>query len=267
MHISIIIPARNEAARIGATIDRARHGRPCEVIVADGGSADDTAGVARRHGATVVASAPGRGRQLNRGAAAATGDVFVFLHADTLLPPGYDGHVRRTLAGDGVIAGAFELRIDAARRSLRLIERAVSWRSRVRRMPYGDQALFMTRRTFEQVGGFPACSAMEDFELVRRLRRRGRIEIAPAAVVTSARRWTTCGVWRTTLLNQACVLGYRLGVPADRIAAWRDSGPGAWGGATHNTSPSLPGCTGRGEGRALENVPPIKSEAVSPADH
>ena len=99
----------------------------------------------------------------------------------------------------------------------------MDWRSRFLQMPYGDQAIFLKRETFCCVGGFPALPVMEDFELVRRLRRLGRIEIAAAPVVTSARRWLNCGVWRTTLLNQAWIAAYYLGVPPRRIAAWRQS--------------------------------------------
>jgi rSAM/selenodomain-associated transferase 2 len=158
---------------------------------------------------------------MNAGAAAATGDTLLFLHADTRLPDGFEQQVTRLLAEPGVSAGAFELRIEAERWSLRIIERVVRWRSRALHMPYGDQALFMTREIFQRAGGFPPLPAMEDFELVRRLRRLGRVEIAPAAVSTSPRRWITRGSWRTTLLNQLCILAHTLGVSPDRIARWR----------------------------------------------
>jgi rSAM/selenodomain-associated transferase 2 len=211
---------------IGAAIDRAGEEAHGEIIVADGGSTDGTAAVAEARGARVVGSEPGRGRQMNRGAAAATGDVLLFLHADTLLPAGYEKHVVSVLQQDGVSAGAFELSIDAPHRSLRVIERAVNWRSRLLGMPYGDQAIFVEAAMFRRAGGFPDVGAMEDFELVRRLRRSGRVAIAPAQVVTSARRWLGCGVWRTTALNQLCVAAYLMGVPADRIAVWRNMNDG-----------------------------------------
>ncbi|MHC4220651.1 MAG: TIGR04283 family arsenosugar biosynthesis glycosyltransferase, partial [Planctomycetota bacterium] len=140
---------------------------------------------------------------------------------DTLLPPGYQEHVGRVLEKSGVCAGAFALSIDGPGGSLRIVERAVGWRSRVLGMPYGDQAIFVRAATFRAAGGFPEIAAMEDFELVRRLKRSGRIVIAPASVVTSARRWQRCGVWRTTMLNLACVAAYRLGVSPDRISTWR----------------------------------------------
>jgi len=220
--ISVIIPARNEAGVIAAAIDRAGEGAPREIIVADGGSSDGTAAVAESHGARVVGSAAGRGRQMNHGAAAATGDMLLFLHADTLLPAGYERHVVAVLQQDGVSAGAFELSIDAPHRSFRVIERAVNWRSRRLGMPYGDQAIFVQAAMFRRACGFPDVAAMEDFELVRRLRTMGRVAIAPARVVTSARRWLCCGVWRTTALNQLCVAAYLMGVSVERIAAWRN---------------------------------------------
>lgn len=221
LRISVVIPARDEAAGIGRVIDRAAAGGAHEIIVADGRSADRTVAEARRHGAVVVDAGPGRGRQLNRGAEAAGGDVLLFLHADTLLPPDYVAHVKATLAGEGVCAGAFGLRIDAPGRALRLVEHAVAWRSRRLQRPYGDQALFMTRGTFAAAGGFREWSAMEDYELVRRLRRQGRIAVAAATVLTSGRRWVECGVLRTTLLNQVCITAYRLRVSPERIAGWR----------------------------------------------
>ncbi len=218
MKISVIIPTLNEEQCVGAAVVRAA--AAYEVIVTDGGSSDGTVAVATTHGARVVTSAPGRGRQMNRGAAEAAGDTLLFLHADTLLPGGFETHVARVLSG-GACAGAFRLQIDSPQWSLRVIERAVNVRSRVFGMPYGDQALFLRAAIFGELGGYADIAAMEDFDLVRRLRRRGRIEVAEACVVTSARRWLRCGVIRTTVLNQALVLAWLGGVSADRIARWR----------------------------------------------
>ena len=218
--LSVVIPARNEAPTIGPVIDRARAGGPLEIIVAVGRSADATAAVAAARGARVVEGEPGRGPQLNAGAAAATGGVLLFLHADTLLPAGYGEDVRRVLARPGVCAGAFSLRIGGAGRWLRVVEGLANWRARLG-APYGDQALFVAAPVFRAVGGYPDAAGMEDLELVRRLRRVGRIGIADACVVTSPRRWLRHGVWRTTLLNQACVAAYLLGVSGDRIGRWR----------------------------------------------
>ena len=119
-----------------------------------------------------------------------------------------------------MIAGAFRLQIDGAGRWLRLIERVANLRARYLHMPYGDQAVFLRRETFESLGGFADLPIMEDYELSRRLRRRGRIELADASAVTSARRWQTLGPWRTTWINQMIVLGYHLGVSPERLARW-----------------------------------------------
>ncbi len=222
--LSVIIPTRNEERQIDAVLQEVVQANVWEAIVVDGQSTDRTRDIARTYGVTVVVSQPGRGVQMNTGAAVATGDVLLFLHADTRLPHGYDEHVFRTLGRPGVIAGAFRLRIDSPERFFRFVEKLVDWRARILQMPYGDQAIFVTRETLHRVGGFPALPVMEDFELVRRLRRIGRVEIAPVPVVTSARRWRTHGMWRTTLVNQACLAAYHWGVSPQRIAAWRDSG-------------------------------------------
>ena len=220
--LSVIIPTYNEERTLGHTLDRVRRGNAWEVIVVDGRSTDRTAQIARAHGATVVDSPPGRGRQLTAGASTATGDTLLFLHADTSLPLGFDDYVFRALDQPGVCAGAFRLSIDAQGRSFRLSERMVNFRSRVHQMPYGDQAIFVRADVFHKVGGFPDLPIMEDYVLIRRLRCIGRIEIAPASVVTSGRRWIDHGVWRTTLRNQVCIAAYRLGVSPARIARWRE---------------------------------------------
>lgn len=220
--ISAIIPARNEEELIGQSIDRLRRSMVHEVIVADGGSTDQTAAIAAAHGAKVVDSPPGRGIQMNRGAQAATGDVLLFVHADTALPQDLQHYIRSALSQPQVVAGAFRLRIDDQRRAFRLIERCVNWRSRRRQMPYGDQAIFLSADMFYSIGRYRDIAVMEDFDLVWRLRRGGRIAMAPAEALTSARRWQRDGIWRTTMINQLCVLGYRLGVCPTRIAAWRN---------------------------------------------
>lgn len=220
--LSVIIPTCNEEKTIAHTLKRVRGGRVWEVIVVDGRSTDRTREIARAYGATVIESLPGRGRQLTVGAPIATGNTLLFLHADTSLPSGFDDYIFRTLDQPGVCAGAFRLLIGAEGRPFRLIEKIVNLRSRARQMPYGDQAIFVRANVFHEAGGFPDLPIMEDYVLIRRLRHMGRIEIAPATVVTSARRWIKHGVWRTTLLNQACIAAYWLGVPPARIARWRE---------------------------------------------
>ncbi len=218
--ISVIIPTLDEAAHLGATLRRLRDSSDVETIVVDAGSTDQTKQIARAHGAIVLDAPRGRARQMNAAAADATGRILLFLHADTRLPHGFQQHIRRALARPGVIAGVFRLHIEGAGGSLRFIQRVANLRARYLHMPYGDQAIFLRREVFHSVGRFPELPILEDYELVRRLRRRGRIEVAEACAVTSARRWRALGPWRTWWINQMVVLGYRLGVSPKRLARW-----------------------------------------------
>jgi hypothetical protein len=218
--LSVIIPALNEAGLIGRTLAALAQASPAELLVVDGGSTDGTPGIAAAAGARVLHARPPRAIQMNAGAAAAGGAHLVFLHADTHLPPDFGAQVRRTLALPGAAAGAFRLKIEGAGRGLRLIEQVANLRSRILGLPYGDQALFLTREAFWQAGGFPPLAIMEDYEFLRRLRRRGRILLAPGSALTSARRWQQLGILRTWLINQAIIAAYALGVPPERLAAW-----------------------------------------------
>jgi rSAM/selenodomain-associated transferase 2 len=221
--ISIIIPVLNESANVQRAIDSTRPSENVEVIVVDGGSIDDTCQVAQSKGVKVMASLAGRSRQMNLGAAAATGDILLFLHGDSRLPLGFDQLIRETMSvAQPPIAGAFSLGIDASGRSFRWVEQGVNWRSRFCQMPYGDQGVFLLEKVFQELGGFPDLPIMEDFELVRRLRQRGKILITPQPVMTSARRWLQKGILKTTLINQLMVLGYLSGVsPAKLLELYR----------------------------------------------
>ena len=227
--ISVIIPALNEAPNIADTITSVSHGNNTEIIVVDGGSIDTTVAIARQLGATVIEGFPPRSRQMNRGADAAAKDVLLFLHADTLLPENFNRHVLGALAQPGVVAGAFELRIDSPVPSLRLIERIANWRSRSLKLPYGDQAMFMFSTVFHQMGGFPNIPIMEDFELIRRLRKKGDVVTLHQPVITSPRRWQNHGILKTTLINQLVVVAYFMGLSPDAIARLYRRGKGISG--------------------------------------
>jgi rSAM/selenodomain-associated transferase 2 len=212
--ISVVVPTLEEAGTIGACVAGARRAlRGCEVIVVDAGSADGTAEAAAGAGATVVTERGSRSQAMNRGAAAATGDVLLFLHADTMLPEGADAAVAAALAGHG--AGAFRIAFDHARP---LTERLVNLRSRLLGIVYGDQALFCTRAAFEDAGGFRPIPIMEDCDLAARLRRRCGLAIVPLAVTTSARRHRQTGGLRTVLRGLQIQLLYALRVPPERLA-------------------------------------------------
>ncbi len=194
--------------------------RDLEVIVIDGESSDETVAIAQAQGATVHTLPPGRARQMNYGASLATGEILLFLHGDTLLPPDFAPTVRSLLATPGVVAGAFQLKIAGEGKALRWVEWWVKGRSQWLQLPYGDQALFLKKTTFEQLGGFPDLPIMEDFVFVRQLRGLGKVAIAPQAVTTSPRRWQRVGVFRTTVINQGMILGYYLGISPHRLAHW-----------------------------------------------
>ena len=216
-YISVIIPTLNEGENIEPVIRRASCG-DAEVIVVDSGSEDDTVPKAKSLGAAIFHGMRGRASQQNLGAKAARGRVVLFLHGDTLLPDSYADHVFEALMDSRVVAGGFGFRTDADGALMRFIEFTTLVRSRYLMLPYGDQALFMRRSVFEGAGGFPECALGEDFHLVRRLSKKGRIATAPASVITSGRRWRERGVIRTTCINQVVVAGLLLGIRAETLA-------------------------------------------------
>lgn len=228
--ISVIIPMLNEANTIASTITRAQTGDNVEILVVDSGSEDGSVAKAADLGVRVVKSDRGKAKQMNVGARAATGEILLFLHADTLLPPGYDRWIRRTIRKPNFAVGAFELAIgweetDRTRHTgfpqLQWVEWGVKWRSRLLQLPYGDQALFLKCDRFHDLSGFPEeLPIMEDFVFVRRLRKIGKAYIVPESVRTSARRWQRLGILRTTAINQVMILGYFLGISPTKLAHW-----------------------------------------------
>lgn len=224
--ISIIIPVLNEAAIVKQILTTLKPYSGIEIIVVDGGSQDNTIAIAQPL-ATKVISIVGKGRagQMNAGANIAQGNILLFLHADTQLPPSFDSLVIEALKRPNVVAGAFELAIEGSDRSLRWVELLVKIRSHLLSLPYGDQAIFISKQDFIESGGFADLPIMEDFEFIQRVKKRGRIAIASGAVTTSGRRWQKLGVWQTTLINQLIIAGYYLGVsPTKLVKFYRGSG-------------------------------------------
>jgi len=218
--ISVIIPTLNEVENLPNAIASIQPQTNIEVIVVDGGSEDGTIELAKSLGVKVISSPPGRARQMNTGALAASGEILLFLHADTQLPSGFDVMIPMALLQPGVVAGAFTLQIDAPLWGLRLVEWGVKWRSHFWQLPYGDQAIFVTANIFTARGGFPQLPIMEDFELIQQLKRLGKVTIIPAPVITSPRRWLQRGIIQTTLLNQIVIIAYLLGVTPEQILRW-----------------------------------------------
>lgn len=218
--ISVIIPALNEAARIGVILERVMDEPGVEVIIADGGSTDDTCAIAQGFGATVTHSLPGRGRQMNAGAEVATGAILLFLHADTLLPTGFAHSIRDALKQPNNVAGAFRFRLDKRSPLFAIVEWLTNIRSSTFHEPYGDQGLFLRASSFSEIGGFRETPVLEDVIIVRALKRMGKIAVLREAAVTSARRWNRLGVLKTFLLHRGVILAYAMGASPATIAVW-----------------------------------------------
>jgi rSAM/selenodomain-associated transferase 2 len=218
MKLSIIMPVLDEAADIGTALTALApfRARGVEVIVADGGSHDGTAALAQPLADRVITSTRGRAMQMNAGAAAALGDVLLFLHADTRLPEDADRLVLDGLSNAGKIWGRFDVRFDGG--GLGLIAFMMNWRSRATGIATGDQAMFVTRAAFEHAGGFPDIALMEDLALSARLKRDARPLSLHARVTTSARRWRKHGVLRTILRMWKLRLAYALGADPVKLA-------------------------------------------------
>jgi rSAM/selenodomain-associated transferase 2/rSAM/selenodomain-associated transferase 1 len=225
--ISVIIPTLNEASHLAHTLDSIQAGNPHEILVVDAHSTDQTPAIAAAAGARVISSSKGRARQMNAGAAFASGQILLFLHADTRLPAIWPSALSDALLRPGTIAGAFTFALDQDFPGKRWIERITRLRSVRFQRPYGDQGLFLTRARFEEMGGFANLPIMEDYELIQRLRKLGRITIADAPAITSSRRWQRLGWLRTTLINQWIIAGFHLGIAPERLARFyqRDTTP------------------------------------------
>jgi rSAM/selenodomain-associated transferase 2 len=219
MKLSIVMPVLDEAAEIETALSALApyRQRGVEVIVADGGSSDSTAERARVLADRVISAPRGRSLQMNAGAAAAQGDVLLFLHADTRLPENADGLVLDGLARSGSAWGRFNVRFDGGG-LLRVVAATMNLRSRLTGIATGDQALFVARAAFERVGGFPAIALMEDVALSARLKRVSRPLCLSARVTTSARRWRKHGTLRTVLLMWRLRLRFFLGADPAKLA-------------------------------------------------
>lgn len=217
MRLSIIIPTLNEESCLSSTLAALRQQQPHEIIVVDGGSSDATLDQAAA--ADRVLNAPrGRAAQMNLGASQATGDAFLFLHADCVPELGALHAIEGCLSRRGVAAGCLRMTVSAPRLAFRLIDAAATARVRLTGLVYGDQGLFLTRETFARVGGFPSVSFMEDVLISKSLRRQGRIVVAPSRIFVSPRRWQRVGLVRQTVRNWTLTALAAAGVHPDALA-------------------------------------------------
>ena len=223
MLISVIIPTLNEEGNLPIALRQLANQPEVELIVVDGGSSDRTVRIAQGFTPYVFQTPANRARQMNMGARHATGDILMFLHADTFLLPGALEELQRRIIGDGAVGGAFDLHIDSRRHLCKLVARAASRRSRWLRLPYGDQGIFVWRQVFEALGGFPEIPIMEDVSFARRLRRAGRLTFIRSGLVSSGRRWNANGVVRTSLVKTWATVLFLLRVPPRRIRRIYDS--------------------------------------------
>jgi rSAM/selenodomain-associated transferase 2/rSAM/selenodomain-associated transferase 1 len=214
--ISVIIPTLNEEKHLGRTLEKVREGFRVEIIVVDGGSSDGTKNIFPE----ILECRAGRAAQQNTGAATATGDLLLFLHADTELPEGWDWLIRETLADTSVALGAFSFKVRESFPGQKFIEDTANWRSRLGGLPYGDQGLFMRTEIFKQAGGFPDMPIMEDYAFARILRRHGKVVTLSQEAITSGRRWMQHGVFKVTMVNKLMIAGYHLGIPPERLATF-----------------------------------------------
>ncbi|MEE9605424.1 MAG: TIGR04283 family arsenosugar biosynthesis glycosyltransferase [Candidatus Scalindua sp.] len=209
---SIIIPTFNEEENIGRCLETVVNIPGIEVIISDGGSTDKTVEMAGGYrDVKVVSSIRGRGAQMNAGASYAHGGILLFLHADSILSREVILKIPCVFKNNSIVGGAFKIRLLSDRLSYRLIEAGINFRSRLLKLPYGDQGLFVKRSVFKKLGGFGGMDVCEDLDFIWRLKKLGEIAILDEDILSSVRRWENSGVLRTSLRNQFLLASYVLG--------------------------------------------------------
>ncbi len=208
--ISVIIPVLNESNLLPVTLPMLNISENEELIIVDGGSTDLTPEIARRFTGKLITAERGRGKQMKRGAETAKGDILFFLHADCIVPENTFENIRSLLKDANISAGAFNLGIHSRKKRYRIIEFAVFLRNRITSLPYGDQGLFLKKEIYEKIGGYSDLPLMEDVDIVRRLKKAGRIAFINKKILASPRRWEKEGIVYTTVRDWILALLYTL---------------------------------------------------------
>jgi rSAM/selenodomain-associated transferase 2 len=222
MLISVIIPTLGDEVHLPVTLRQLAAHPDVELLVVDGGSTDRTAQIAQRFTPYVFITAANRAEQMNLGARHATGDILLFLRADSFLMPGALDEIQRRIIGDGAVGGAFDFEIDSSRWFSRFVARISSRRARALKLPHGDQGIFVWRQVFEVLGGFPRIPIMEDIGFACRLRRAGRVTFLRSGLITSSQRWSANGVLKTACVNWWLTLLFFLRVPPRHLRRIHD---------------------------------------------
>ena len=217
MKISVIVPVLNEEKTIASALRALLQLSPHEIIVVDGGSGDRTAEICRSLSIKILSWERGRARQMNFGARRATGDVLLFLHADTRLPKTAFADIATALGDPRCLGGRFDVELEGSHPMLKIVGALINYRSRATKIGTGDQAIFVRREAFERIGGYPDIPLMEDVALCRALKRLGGVACLRTRVMTSARRWESDGVWRTILRMWTLKILYLAGVSPARL--------------------------------------------------
>ena len=217
MNISVVIPVLNEEKTVATALRAILPLQPFEILVVDGGSSDRTPEICGSFGVKLLTSGRGRARQMNCGARQASGEILLFLHADTRLPESALDDIESALGDQHCPGGRFDVELEGSHWMLKIIGAMINYRSRATRIGTGDQAIFVRREIFERIGGYQDIPLMEDIALCRALKCFGRIACLRSRVVTSARRWESDGVWSTIVKMWTLKFLYLAGVSPARL--------------------------------------------------
>lgn len=219
INLSVIIPVINEEKNLIKILPNLEKKADIEFIFVDGGSHDNTIQLIKKAGFKVILSPIlRRSYQMNLGAEYSQGEILLFLHGDTLLPQNYHQIINDLVNKKDFILGAFVLNIDSKKYIFRLLEILINARSKYLSLPYGDQGIFLKKEVFEQLGRYKDIPLMEDFALVKKAQKQGKIYLSKSAVITSSRRWDKLGIMKTTLINQLIIMGYYLKFSPEKLA-------------------------------------------------